>query len=487
MRAPAAVTLSALRQAKAQSVAPVLVALLPTVLLLAFVPPAFNRIDAYVMLLQQYSRLIPHYPPLYPFFARAITGVFGLSDVAIYVIILLQHLVLVTGLVYVAFAFKGTTARVLVVTAIAWGGGLGLYSHGVFSEGLAMPLLVWLLGAAVRVANAAQERPRQTLLPFYGLLFLCILTRHNLAVFAAILPTLFVLLALCERSVFRQRIGQAAVHIAAGVCTIVLANLCVTLVTHVTDGNATRIFGRAVVYRMHFLPWEELTDSQRHALVEQIAMRSSDPIVQQTARIMMETPSPWLGTYQRVREHLEAQGSQRNIDEVMNAAGRAFILTPNTMLYAQILKTLDQYFRRHNQVPWFVGQATDAIELYRSGRVPEPFTKLGLISSIDVTEYQRITHVIPPRVYFWSTHLYLLGAIILVALGITWSRGIMPSAFGALSVALLLSACVYAFLTAVVTTFHVRYGAPVVLMFWASLAVIVGAVGHGSLGRSENG
>ena len=88
------------------------------------------------------------------------------------------------------------------------------------------------------------------------------------------------------------------------------------------------------------------------------------------------------------------QGSQRNIDEVMNAAGRAFILTPNAMLYAQILKTLDQYFRRHNQVPWFVGQATDAIELYRSGRVPEPISpSLVSIDSIDVTEYQRITNV----------------------------------------------------------------------------------------------
>lgn len=462
------------RLSRAQTVAPLLVALVPTLLLLVFVPPTFNRVDAYTMLLQQYKMLIPHYPPLYPFFTRTVTSVFGLSDVGIYAIVLLQHAVLVGGLVYCASAFGGTLRRVWVVIALAWGSGLGLYSHGIFSEGLAMPLLVWLLGAAVRVALPERATSLRLVVPYYGILFLCILTRHNLAVFAAILPTLFILLALWERRVFRYRMRQALVHVLAGVCAIALANMFVKFVTYVTDGNVTPILGRVVVYRMHYFPWDKMTESERHALVERIATRSPDPIAQGAVRIMIEAPGPWIGSYQQVRKLLREQGSQRDVDEVMNAASRAFLFTPNVYLYAEILETLDKYFGKHNQVPWMVDQATSAIELYRTGRIPDDFAKLGLIDSIDIEHYQRITKVVNPPVYLWSTNCYLLAAITLVLLVFACFRGAMPVPLGALSVAVLLSASLYAFLTAAISPFHVRYGAPVILMFWAALAVVIG-------------
>jgi hypothetical protein len=107
---------------------------------------------------------------------------------------LIQHSLQVVGVVWVATAFRRPGRILLVSAAASLGTSYGLFSHGLFTEGLANPLLLLFLGALLRLWR---DGPTRTVMLLLALtLLLASLSRHVLIVLAG-MPVLFLLLQPC--------------------------------------------------------------------------------------------------------------------------------------------------------------------------------------------------------------------------------------------------------------------------------------------------
>ena len=154
-------------------------------------PPLWNNSDSVIWLLWQLT-LFPHHAPVYPLMMHLLER--ATNDDAAAMLqgaMLIQHGLQVLGVVWVATAFRGPWRILLVSAAASIGTSYGLFSHGLFTEGLANPLLLLFLGALLRLWRDGPTRRVMVVLALT--LLVASLTRYVLIVLAG-MPVLFLLL-----------------------------------------------------------------------------------------------------------------------------------------------------------------------------------------------------------------------------------------------------------------------------------------------------
>lgn len=154
------------------------------------VPPLWNGSDSVIWLLWQLT-WIPHHPPLYPGLMAFLHGLDGDSVAMLNAARLIQHAGFILAVTYLASAFRRPWKILLSAAAASLGAGLGLFAHGFFTEGLAVPMLILFLGALLRLGRDGLTRGSAAML--FGTLLLASLTRHVLIVLAVV-PLAFLFL-----------------------------------------------------------------------------------------------------------------------------------------------------------------------------------------------------------------------------------------------------------------------------------------------------
>src|SRR6185295_17317191 len=131
---------------------PIFICALPSILLLAFVPPTFNMRDSATLLTTPLGFLVPHWPPLYPELLAINTGIFGYSNAAIYGVVIEQHLLAIAAGIYLTTIFSNTWRRMVMAVFFSAANYFFVLSHGLYTEALSTGLLLLFIGAGLRLA-----------------------------------------------------------------------------------------------------------------------------------------------------------------------------------------------------------------------------------------------------------------------------------------------------------------------------------------------
>ena len=154
-----------------------LLAALPSCLFYFSIPFFWNNTDAIVYLTQSLNYALPQYPPLYNGLCRTLMLLTHNGPMAIYLLILLQHMVYVTGLLYLGALFSATRSRLIFLAAMSLNLTVMIAINGVFPEGLfaGLELLFW--GGFIRFLLDKEEDKRAVLIWTISLILMA-LTKH---------------------------------------------------------------------------------------------------------------------------------------------------------------------------------------------------------------------------------------------------------------------------------------------------------------------
>jgi len=297
-----------------------LAGLIPTGVSLAallLIPPLWNGSDSTIWLLWQLN-WIPHHPPAYPLFMAAVNTLFEGAPQILRVTQWVQHLAYVLAIAYLASAYR-VGWQILLVSALACvGGGLNLFAHGFFTEGLATPLTLLFLGALLRLNRDGLTAGVAAAL---GLALLAAsLSRHALLILGVLPVAYLLILAILSR-------GKAAglVVIAQAVALVVAVGVTNSAVNRyislLLDAQETSIIGRVGVYRIQ-AAYELVPLADRPAWLAAIGARAADPAVQEALPLLARTPNPWTGPRDAIAATPALYG--HHPDAIMNAGYRAF-------------------------------------------------------------------------------------------------------------------------------------------------------------------
>ncbi|MEW6267165.1 MAG: hypothetical protein AB1641_29170 [Thermodesulfobacteriota bacterium] len=449
-------------------------AALPNLILFFALPPIWNYIDSYVTLNTTLD-LIPHHPPVYPYLAKIMRETFGgVNDASVWAMIVFQHVLAVWSVYYLVTAFESLAIRGWLVSIGAVAASFHVYSHGIFTEGVAGPLLFFVVGAMLRVALVGPNR--HNIQAYYLAALFCVLTRHALAVLLMGLPVLLVLVGSLTRNlyVYRQRFIWAVV---AGLLVLIVSSLVTRTACFFIGTDPTSILGRAGVYRMQSLDWSGLKPQEKEALIAAVESRLSGPIERAAVRIMIEEPNPWAGPYLAIERLLKEKGQKQNVDEVMNAVYSAFLRTAGAPLIHRILADAAGYYGPFNFRFYPEASAVQSVQAYqRDDHMKKVMGRLSVVQHVDLDRYRnlgRLMDFLPlDRVAGWHLVILTLG---LLVLGL--AAGLLPAGQSALIITLLITSAVYALFNSLATITIWRYVSPtqalVVLSFGLAIAFMI--------------
>lgn len=478
---------------------PYLLCILPQLLMLAFIPPTFNQIDSATILTSQLGFLVPHWPPLYPEFISTNVHLFGLNDSAIYAIIITQQTLAAAASIYFVGAFKGTIRRSVLALFACIANYFFILSNGIYTEALSTPLFVFFLGAAARLCllpktsldrilfivtteltyrNGALHPLRLEInlrrisaaICFVSLILMT-LSRHNMFIFACILPCFYLLKALLPQQ--NERFKPLIISIALGVLALFTVNATNTLECKLIGSDPTPLYGRVGVYRLHELPWDRMPQEEKQRLINNIHRRCPDDLTRMAASIMIRDNNPWKGSYDQIQALVPLFGGKKTADQALNDACKAFFLTPNKYLVVEVQKAVMGYMGESNcSFQGFIDSNKASIERYRNNpATQQDVLKIAMISKIDTKNYERVSSLIDPRT-FDGICRYLpmaLLAITLSGIGVIVKRVHRESLLFVISLSV--SALVFAIISSVVTIFIPRYIVPTNVIAWLTLGI----------------
>jgi hypothetical protein len=305
--------------------------------LLATRPPLYNT-DSFWTTGQPWSPfVVPHFPPLYPLFTRAVNFVtmylgyrhtgdfyhglaYNLNDPGVYAIVAIQHALAVLAMAVIALHAAATLPRrLLAMLLMSANPVVFLCCHNVMTEGLLCSLVVFLLVFALRVVRHPGAGSWRDHLGCFVFLFLCIWTRHPASVLAALVPGV----SLLRLAVRRDR--TAALKFAAALACALLAIW--------TTGEASRRFcehfnhqkyvnpwGRAGSYRVLGPGWDRQPAEKRDAFIRAAQANAADPRVARAIPEVLRDNNAWVGSWQAVRKVLVESGSPSPADNEVDAA-----------------------------------------------------------------------------------------------------------------------------------------------------------------------
>jgi len=485
---------------------PFLICALPSLLLLAFVPPTFNMRDSATLLTAPISFLVPHWPPLYPEFLLFNTSFFGVSEKGLYAIVIWQQILATAACIYICTVFKDNARRIVMSLLCAPANYFFVLSHGIYTEALSTAYFLFFIGAFARLAlyspvdlaasllSIKVERPsdppqsrsfnlsRQAVIYFvlYSALVLMTLTRHNMILFAVALPAFFALKALrpavkTAAPSMVSRLKPLLFSLLLGACAFANVELFTEVTCRLLGSDSTAKFGRPAVNRMHELPWSKIPADEMTHLLGNMQKHCSDDATKAALSIMILDNHPWKGSYDQISGLLPSLHTSKSADQLMNDAAKAFFLTPNKYLYAEIYKSFLKYMGKDTYAfASFISANATSLTMYRQEADTSPLIqKVPLIQNIDPHVYDRIGYVVNPRL-FDNICQYLpmgLAALALCAVGVAFGGASLESFFFA--IALCASVVVYALLSAFITVVINRYLAPVNAVAWLLLGFSV--------------
>jgi len=292
-------------------------------------PALWNGSDSVIWLLWQVT-WIPHHAPAYPLMMHLLERLTG-DDPAgmLHGAMLIQHSLQVVGVAWVATAFRGPWRILLVSAAASLGTSYGLFSHGLFTEGLANPLLLLIVGALLRL-----WRDGPTLSVMIALAFTLLigsLSRHLMIVFAG-MPVLFLLLLALRRH--RLRAGWRPVGMAVVLALGVLgANTAINAwLSLLLDAQTVSMLGRPGIYRIQDA-YNLVPLNERERWLAELQSRAADPAVRAALPLMTSVANPWTGPAGALTREPALYGIHP--DALMTAGFKAFLLWPNEAVWTQ--------------------------------------------------------------------------------------------------------------------------------------------------------
>jgi hypothetical protein len=257
-------------------------------------PPLYNTDSFNIAGFEWSVFVVPHFPPLYPVFTRAVnaatmylfyrhTGDFhsgmamNLNDVGTYAIVIIQHLLGVLSLVALATHLARTFPRRLVVLVLLLlNPTFFLCCHNIMTEGLMCSLVVFQLVFALRVWRHSGAGTWGGHLGCFVCLYLGILTRHPAAVLAALVPGLALLGLLWRRD--RAGVMKLALSLTASLLAIYAAEATTKRFCRSINGEYVSVWGRAGIYRTVWgLRWSELSPERREEFVRKAQDQARSP------------------------------------------------------------------------------------------------------------------------------------------------------------------------------------------------------------------
>jgi hypothetical protein len=420
---------------------------------------------------------VPHFPPLYPQIVEIFHFLLGMSHAQVIALLVFQHLLLVLSIAYFAFAQSSRWKRLFVAALVSAGSLLGMSVHGISTEAVALPLLIFMAGACIRIAlhGSGSICP---LLVYGTSLLLATLARHPFITFGSALP-IFYLIQLIWGEGDRTQSGKWFAISSLLVIAIYATSQGVQSAYCIGFGrDCTSIAWRAGVYRM-YEAGTLLTPSERTRWIAALQARTADDAVARAIQIMVEHSSPWDGTSKELENDPRIGGG--DINKIANDAFRAFLRSPDHVWLQQYMKNLRGYFcrdrplfdnwipryglmlLRYQQIEETAAQSDDSRDvLIRTGFLRPWKEREG--GSKPLARAVLFVDSISPLIV-------LSLALTLAALRLVISRG--KSGAANVAIAIALSIVLYAAAMALVTVVITRYLAPVHLLAWVALSVVV--------------
>ncbi len=465
-----------------------------SLLALALLPAMWNGSDSTIWLLWQWM-WIPHHPPVYPAFMALANSLFDDPARVVGFTIAVQHLALTLSIGYLASAYRKSW-KILIVSAFAsLGSALSLYSHGLFTEGLALPLFIVFLGAVLRLPREGCTAPVMVAC-VVGLLGAAS-TRHALLLFGVIPVTYWFLLALLSRSK-----GSALVWRSLGLAVLATGTAAVgsSLLTQYSclllDADCTSILGRAGVYRIQDA-YGLLSPNDRERWLDELKQRASDPQLAKAIDYMAKVPNAWTGPRDAIAA--DRMFDAQNPDRLLNAGYKTFAFSLDGVALQQWLGQIENVLFGVGSRTYCPGQVTCLLESsafsIESVFPADPRTVEAAVgtSAVDLSladRYRDLARTGAARVSDRLLPLVPRDRLLLLAASVTVAviaiALVRQAALVALIASLGVGFATYAILMTSITVVLPRYIAPLDLVVWLINAIsLIFIIEFLAKGRSE--
>jgi hypothetical protein len=457
--------------------------------LFAYLPPTWNGSDSSGFLFMQLG-YVPHYAILYPQIMDIAIRAFGPSAGLMVFVQLLQHALLIASISYLASSESRVVSRLALAVVASIGAALNLYAHGIFTEGLALPFLIFQVGAFIRIVKVGWSA-KPALLVYHVALLLSMWTRHNFILFGAILPLYAAITVLGGGDSVMRRVRSLVLSSALLLSVLVVGQALEIAYCNLIDRPSASILGEAGSYRM-LATGNMLSEAERQRFIQRLQSQTDDPAVRFAIERMVLNQTPWLPTYEEITA--SPLVGKRNVDDIMNSAFVIFLRTYDPASLAEMKDEFVSYFFPAMGMGKWVGGAGQfslilansvaSLSAYqRDDRTLAVLGDTGFLTSPLIYRYQelldcplvRVLDGIPPGYL-----AVLLCALVSASSVMGWGR--RESAYGAL--ALLGAGLVYALGSAVATVAITRYLEPLNFVLWVGIGSTVIEIVRGVTSRS---
>lgn len=448
-------------------------------------PPVWNNSDSVIWLIWQWEQF-PHHALLYPAFMAATSSLFPDSSAMLSFVIAVQQILSILGVLYLASAYRERWQILIVSILSSLGIGFGIYALGLLTEALALPFLLVLIGALLRIRRDGITITVGIAL-FVGLLG-GMLTRHASVVFAVIPIAYTFSSALLKKGGVPARWKATVTTLGLVIAVIVTARILTQTTCLLLDQSCVSISGRAGVYRM-VDAYALVPHEQQSAWLDSLVQGAHDEGVKRAMVLMARSQSPWVGSMEAITA--DPALAHADPDILMNAAFWVFARSLDPFTLKQWgLELLTAVLGPAGDAPYFQGQygkllrgsaATisdissnnerwilDAVE-GTGAEHPESAARYLDLAEMPLT---RILDVLLPLEPL-SRGLLLVVSLLLV---LSAARTQEDPDLAALLASLWLGIATYAIALTFATVVLARYLSPLDLLIWLSNAIAIVAL-----------
>jgi hypothetical protein len=343
--------------------------LVPSAWLVATIPPLWRDSDAYLQLtLHPLVTTFWGHAPAYSYLAKlplflgehierwrgigvagAENGLPQLTDTGVWLLIIGQHLALVSA----GFYFIRSLSQffwIRLAVALVWASNplFYTYAHCTGSETLSVIFVVLLVAKALRLIRTREEPQLKDWYLFAVVLWLCLLSRHANVWLILMLPGTFALSWAWSRlaglvspgerhgraMLAARPLRQATIALAIGIACGIVASSWTAYVARKTKLHPHSRLGYTFLWRLQFL--KNLPPPARTALLQKVSDRTSSPDVRKLLALLGQVHDEGTDVVGRsfvVRAApllfpTEAQPPWEKLDEKLNELAYTFLLPP---------------------------------------------------------------------------------------------------------------------------------------------------------------
>ncbi len=498
----------------------------PSLWLLKTVPPLWRDSDGHSQTTgRPGAATILLHGPLYSFASRAplyaghlFDGISGapvrppgdflvrpsLSDSGVYALLLTQHAALLAAQMFLVTSISAVAwVRCAISVSLAANAVVYTFAHCVTSESLSTIGLIVLATLGLRLVRRTRKISVRDWLLLGIVLTLLMLTRQVNAVFAALLPAAFLLLALQRmirrfsdksdrarpQPALRERRALRRGIIAAGigVACLIASIICIRLLCAAADISYRSKTGFTFTWRLKVL--QDLPPDERDRLLGDAGARASTPDAKRLIALLGETlrnasgaPLDNIGFMNAARPVLFPPGTSSaaiKMDRALNEMAKAFLVS-NPDVFGRLALNDFAELRRTTlpDLNDFLFRST-AYQFDSRKKMPDPLVLSTYRNSNADTVIALATRYAYLR--WWSglsynAWLLVWGACLGVVLLLARFRRTDAAAVISYACALLLTGLTLLLLNCFLTEALVRFTLPMFQMLFVSLALLLGHI-----------